>query len=404
MTVTAINQQPATYSPAYNENIYLASSSATAQQNFRFVFDVYGSDGTTLIARVKLPARPSDSKGLFDAKRIVENYLSHDVPDAQENAGFYRNSNSYCKYTVKVGEEYNAGSSLTSFYAQQTLQAKYVWNAALDWLEFMGFAYADYMLTTGGMGGNFLSAAPGIQKIETNQNAWLSMITASSGSIRTGLFTKYNPAGVSLGTLTITNSYDPITDDADRFLRLACGTTNIEAHTPGWIDSSVGYYTVQVLDSVLGEVSDVMRYDITENCRFTTVRLHWLNHLGGWDSFNFTMKSYERISAMKRVYKKHYGTTSGNWDYSSNERGDVVFDSSGKQIFSINSGWLSETESAWLEGLLLSPEVYQEVDSNMLIAVVIKTDEYEKKKKENEKLFQLKLEFAYSSDKIRQRG
>src|SRR5687768_3427517 len=134
MTILSpINQQPAAYSPAYNENIYLVSSSGTAQANFRYVFDVYQSNGSTLIARVKLPARPTDNRGLFDVKRIIESYLSYNLPTANEQAGFYQNTSSYYNYTVKIGEEWGEGSLLAN---QQVVSGKYIWNAALDWLEF----------------------------------------------------------------------------------------------------------------------------------------------------------------------------------------------------------------------------------------------------------------------------
>jgi hypothetical protein len=89
MTITAVNQQPQAFSPAYNENIYLVTSSGTAQTNFRYVFDVYETNGSTLISRVKLPARPTDNRCVFDAKRVIENYLSYNLPTAQEQAGFY---------------------------------------------------------------------------------------------------------------------------------------------------------------------------------------------------------------------------------------------------------------------------------------------------------------------------
>lgn len=402
MTITAVNQNPPAYSPAYNENMFLATSSGTAQTNFRFVFDVYANDGVTLIARIKLPARPTDNKGLFDAKRVIENYLSYDLPTGGEAAGFYRNSGSFYKYTVKVGEEY--GSPSPTVYANQvTVSGLYVWNAAFDWFEFRNFLYTDYLLTTAAQK-SLLTNAPTIQDIESSQNAWLSMMTASSGSIRHGQFKKYDSSGVLLGTLNIASTHDPINEDADRFLRLACGTANLNAHTPGWIDSNVSYYTVQVLGTSSAVVSQLYRYDVQSNCRFTTVRLHWLNKRGGWDSFNFTLKSFESIKVIKQLFNRVYGTTTGTWSYQSSDRGDTVYDSRGKPAFRINSDWITEEESTWLEELLLSPEVYHEYDSGTFIGVQIKTDTYEKQKKVNRRIFNISLEFEYSFDKVAQRG
>jgi hypothetical protein len=405
MTITAIDQSPPVLSPAYNENMYLATSSGTAQTDFRYIFDVYASDGSTRLARVKLPARPADNRGLFDAKRIIENYLSYDLPTAQENAGLYKNSSSFYKYIVKVGEEYEIGGTLTQFLAQQTIAAKYIWNSSLEWIEFIDYVYSDYILALLVTGGRFLTEKPLTQNIEANQNAWLSFITLSSGAVTHGCFKKYNSSGSQLGTLNIANPNDPINEDSDRFLRLACGTANIEAHSAGWIDSDVSYYTAQVLGTSSATVSQVHRFDITDNCQFTTVRLHWLNKLGGWDSFNFTLKSSESVAITKQQYKKRYGSDSGaSWSYSSHERGDVVFDASSKQRFKINSDWISEAESNWLLDLFDSPEVYLEYSVSRLAGINILNKDYQKKKKVNQKLFNIELEFEYSFEKTRQRG
>jgi hypothetical protein len=404
MTITAVDQQPQTYSPAYNENMFLATSSGTAQTNFRFVFDVYATDGTTLILRVKLPARPIDSKGLFDAKRIIDNYLTYDLGTAGENAAFYRNDNSFYKYVVKIGEEY--GSPTPTVYAsQRTVSGIYVWNAAFDWFEFRDFLYTDYLMTLGLTGKPFLTNAPSTQNIELDQNAWLYMMTATSGSIRSLELKKYNSAGTLLDSKYILNTfYDLTGSEAHRFLRVAVGTKNINDHSPGWIDSDVSYYTAQVLSSTSATASTLRQYNVTDNCRFTTVRLHWLNPRGGFDSFGFPLKSYESAKIIKQLYTQVYGTTTGTWSYQSHDRGDTVFDSRCKSSFRIQSDWLTEEESTWLEELLLSPEVYHEYDSETFVAVQIRTDTYEKKKKVNSKLFALSVEFEYSYGKEAQRG
>jgi hypothetical protein len=387
--------------------MYLASSTNTSQVNFRYVFDVYQSNGTTLIARVKLPARPSDNKGLFDAKRIIENYLSYSLPGANEMAEFYQNSQSFYKYTLKVGEEYDVTvgdvTTLTVFEALQTVSGKYVWNAALDWLEFQAFDHEDFILSSGG-DGQLLTNAPLTQKIELGQNAWLYMATATSGTLKKAEFKKYYASG-TVNTLSITGTlYNLTTSDGNRFLRLACGTANVEERVAGWIDEDVLYYTVQVLDSSDDPVSALMRYDITENCRYPTVRLHWLNKLGGFDSFNFTLKSRESLAVTKQQYRQLYGTTTGSWTYTPHDRGDVVFDTRARQSFKISSDWINEAESAWLEELITSPEVYVELDADTLVAVVLKNTSYEKKKKQNDRLFNLSLDYEYSFEKIRQRG
>ena len=60
---------------------------------------------------------------------------------------------------------------------------------------------------------------------------------------------------------------------------------------------SSAYFTVQVQPGTepfgfFSGLTEVFRFDIDTEChRYDTRRLHWLNKLGGWDSFTFTLVS-----------------------------------------------------------------------------------------------------------------
>jgi hypothetical protein len=382
--------------------MYLVSSSSADVTNFRYVFDVYETDGTTLISRVKLPARPVDGRGLFDAKRIIENYVTYDLPTLGENAGFYRNDNSFYKYSVKIGEEY--GTTPVVVANQQTVSGKYIFNGVFDWRDFIDYLYTDYILTKGLTGKPFLSNAPTTQNIELNQNAWLGVMTYSSGSIQTAEFKKYDSNNVLLGAKYINNIYTDLTgSEAHRFLRFAVGTANIESHSPGWI-TGADHYTVQILDSSSGTTSILRQYNLTNNCRYETVRLHFLNKYGGWDSFNFNLVSSERNNVERSKYKKRYGSTTGtSWSYTTSERGNTTFNVLSSQSIFCNSDWLSESERFWLKELISSPEAYQEIDGK-LYAIDILTSVWEPKTQRVKSLQNLLLEFSYSNDNSRQRG
>jgi len=69
----------------------------------------------------------------------------------------------------------------------------------------------------------------------------------------------------------------------------------------------------------------------------------------------------------------------------------------------INSDYLTEDESLWMEDLATSPDVYIEED-NELIAVSIDPRRIQRKTSLNDKLMQYTFELNYAIKNRRQRG
>ena len=120
MAITGVTQEPQDYRTVYNPIEYVATSNQTATARFKFIFDVY--DGATLLGRLKVPADPN-GYGRSDVHGICESYLSKDLGAINTGAtadGFTDNPNSYKEFTIKIGEEYEVGGTLTQFLAQET--------------------------------------------------------------------------------------------------------------------------------------------------------------------------------------------------------------------------------------------------------------------------------------------
>ena len=94
----SISQQPSLYAPAYNDQIYVVTSSNNGQTNFNYIAQVYiGSDIITL----KAPANPTYGSGVFNIGRIIENYVNSDID--RTALSFQTNANSYKEYYVRFG-------------------------------------------------------------------------------------------------------------------------------------------------------------------------------------------------------------------------------------------------------------------------------------------------------------
>lgn len=100
----------------------------------------------------------------------------------------------------------------------------------------------------------------------------------------------------------------------------------------------------------------------------------------------------------------HTGAENGGlWNYASVERAYSQYDTLIKDTVTINSDWINDEQAAWLEELFTSPAVYLERADNSLIAVNIQTNNYEIRKKANDKLINIQLSFTYAFDRYRQR-
>jgi len=240
-----------------------------------------------------------------------------------------------------------------------------------------------------------------------DDNAWLYWNNFNLDTSYVKVLT-YNSANTLIGTFKIDNKYT-----TSRFLRIPTGPYNIlnipdAQFTLGVqpiITGSVAYYIVQTFNSSNAALSIDARYDIVDNCsRYEKRRLQFLNELGGYDTFNFTLVSKETMDIERSMFKKDLGSYGSSYSFvnSPNDRAYSQYHTKIKDKISIQSDWVKEEELAWLEQLVTSPDVRLD-DGLYLIPINITNTSFEKKKVVNEKLFNLQLEYTLSYDRYRQR-
>ena len=132
-------------------------------------------------------------------------------------------------------------------------------------------------------------------------------------------------------------------------------------------------------------------YKVIDCCNERTVRLHWLNRLGGSDAYTFTSK--------KKVEEKTKSDTAQkplNWlttlpPATSYDRGMFKIQQEVTKEYEVESSFYTEQEGAWIAELLSSPEVYMETPDG-LIAVVIQDGKITLS--ENEELLNVVIQFV----------
>jgi hypothetical protein len=208
-------------------------------------------------------------------------------------------------------------------------------------------------------------------------------------------------------TVLVNNPYSAPASSGDCFLRMPAAPASLNIIPGGSlnsgsqpiIDSNITRYTIRTLDTGIpnGSSSVTKTYNIVSNCSdHTKYRLHFLNRLGGFDSFSFIKGSQITDTISKYNYKKPKGELTGSsFGYTISDRLTTQYQTEVKTAYQINSDWIDDYESEWLRELLSSPIIFWEKDGS-LIAINITDVSYIAKKALTDMTFNLTITFETS--------
>lgn len=401
MAIT-INQEPAKFTPAYNENWFVATTTNQAQANFKFVVDIVFLGDVSYTRRIKRNIYPgSTNKLVIDVHRIIENYLTHDIDLATDEVEL--NANSWKGYIIRVGEEYGTTPTVYPNLAQSNIIL--AWNAVQDFEQFVTYSSGTCLL--GSSGSTFLTNSPAEQKVSTDEKGWLYMIQNPNGQTFTQAEVKTYNGNTLVQTVLVNNPYNAPASSGECFLRMPANPASLNLIPGGSLNSgsqpiitsSITRYTIRTLDTGIpnGASSETKTYNIVSNCSdHTKYRLHFLNRLGGFDSFSFIKGSQITDSISKSNYKKPKGTLTGSsFGYTISDRLTTQYQTEVKTAYQINSDWIDDYESDWLRELLSSPIIFWEKEGE-LIAINVTDVSYIAKKGLTDMTFNLTVTFETS--------
>jgi hypothetical protein len=402
-----IQQQPQLYTPVYNPMRFVLSSNNTAQDNFKYVVDVYVSGHVGRVVRNLYSADPTYGVCAADISRVLESFISTDIDDTVY--GFQQCTNSLKGYEVKFGEQYGPSSGIVTYPDLAVTGLKYAWNGVFSPNDFRTFDYNDH---TAFNGGTILSNAPTIQYFgEPTNHAWQYMLNDTSGIVYYARIDTYDSSNVLLGTYLIQNPYQASSSIADKLIRIGVGYEDLNNATLASgsqpvITGSVAKYDV-VMTRFNGNRS-TGSYTYTAECSWhvtSPVALHFLNRKGGYDVFNFRMQTRQLSDIKRDTMQKSLGTlTATTWSYDSKDAGTKIYNTEIGDRWFLESDWINDDQSRWLQELVESPEKYYH-DGTSLIPITIKNATYEIKTIKNmEKLFNLSVEIEFSNKRWTQRA
>lgn len=225
----------------------------------------------------------------------------------------------------------------------------------------------------------------------------------------------FNSSGASLGTFDVAVTSSATTTLAmNKIVFIGCFPANFTgAGYAAWNTNkaNVSYYTVKTENASIGVIGQTYRFDIIcESGRgYEGIRLTWLNKHGTWDYYTFNKKSVKSLSTNRKTYTQLSGTwNEATYKLHGSSGGRKNYKVDTKEKIKMNTDYVSEDESVWLEQLINSTEVYilngyqSDVGGTLrryVQPVTLTTSSHTRKTIANDKLIQYTFEVERTKNK-----
>ena len=382
MAIT-INSTPENYPSLHDDLWYVVTSDNVAETNFKYVFDVYVN--SSLVARIKTFADPQTGKGVFNAANIVRNYwASYFKPNPSASFWAYNGDDIYVPFEIRFGEEYNNTTYLnlaSGNYKAFNFYNPLFRNPSTSYFQ----PYVSKWLTNRDK-----------RKLECSLSEHLFvgwMNQAASTTSLTFTVQKYLQGGVPDGAAITSASVS-----TESFVLADLSPAAINATLGDAIISDSTYqYGVKI--NYGGTSSDELIVLVACDPVFTPVNLHFLNQLGGYDSFMFRAVNRQNRSMERKQFEqsnwKLNGSAMQQYDaFNKLYEGANVYTVQTAVTFKLQSDYINQTDYTWLNELIASPEVYME-QGGYYYPLAIKSSNWDEKIRAADKMFNLTLEAEY---------
>lgn len=139
----------------------------------------------------------------------------------------------------------------------------------------------------------------------------------------------------------------------------------------------------------------VLRKLVNECSVYETIQLLFINAQGGNEFWYFNKDSKRTVNLQRNEFNKVLSPT-----YQIGNRGRTVYSTVSKDVWRINTDWISEYDYQFLEQLIQSPEVYWVKESGTeLHPIVITNKDYPIKTMLRDNLFNMTLDFEMAYEK-----
>jgi hypothetical protein len=347
-------------SPSVQDTLWHIFDSNITSADLKYVMDIYV--GGTQQVRVKLFPEPTSGIGYFDAGPIVRNTMTYEWLTPNTNVLMCEPNVSgqvAQSYQYRIGEEYSGVTYLN--LASGNVIA----------YNFVPPTFKRKVADLSAYNGKALSNRPTELNATLGDNLYIGVKDVSGLVVST-----YNYSNVKIADTTYSFS------GTKAFGQLNIGSPALNNPT-AVITSAVKYYLVQI-----GSVS--YKVNLECNPKYTSYNLHFMNHLGMFDTARFDLASRLTMEVTRKSFQKR--------DYSLGASAVTYFDANKKYVsskidylnkkdhsYKLTMNAPSDAEYEWLAELIDSPQVYFELDG-YFYPVSIKNNNYEYSKYVNNRL------------------
>jgi hypothetical protein len=347
-------------SPSVQDTLWHIFDSNITSADLKYVVDLYV--GGAQQVRVKLYPDPSNGIGYFDAGSIIRNTMTYQWLTPNTNVLMCEPNVSgqiAQSYQYRIGEEYSGVTYLNLASGNVTAY------------NFVAPTFERKVTDLSVYNGKALSNRPEEINAKLGENIYIGAKDVSGLVVST-----YNYSNVKIADTTYSLG------STKAFAQLNVGSPALNNPT-AVITSSVKYYTITIGTSTY-------RVNLECNPKYTSYNLHFMNHLGMFDTAKFDLASRLTMDVQRKSYeKKDYtlGASSVTY-YDANKKyvdSKVNYLNKKDHAYKLTMNAPTDSQFEWLAELIDSPQVYFELDG-YFYPVSIKNTNFEYSKYVNNRL------------------
>jgi hypothetical protein len=347
-------------SPSLQDTLWHIFDSNITSADLKYVMDIYV--GGTQQVRVKLYPEPTTGIGYFDAGPIVRNTMTYEWLTPNNNVLMCEPSVSgqvAQTYQYRIGEETSGVTTLN------------LASGSVIAYNFVAPTFKRKVTDLSVYNGKAMTNRPRTIEAGLGDNIYIPVKDVSGLVVST-----YNASNVKIADTTYSLG------STKAFGQLNIGSPALNNPT-SVITSEVKYYLVQIGTS---------SYQVNLDCnpKYESYNLHFMNHLGMFDTARFDLASRLTMEVTRKSFTKR--------DYSLGASAVSYYDANNKYVsskidylnkkdhsYKLTMNAPTDAEYEWLNELIDSPQVYFEQDG-YFYPVSIKNNNYEYSKYVNNRL------------------
>lgn len=292
-----------------------------------------------------------------------------------------------------TGQIFYSDNRKSRFTNLASVTQQMAFNGALNMVSFKDWDYTNYSLDGNGL---FLTNQPNDFRVTPTQDIYMAYLHAFSPLGRRMYFETNNG---DLGYKSITSNNTTGIGLADVGTN-GLGSLTMLVGTLPLIDDSTEWYEFYVATTSGVQLSEKKRMYLNRTCSIEDYEIVFLDRLGSFSSFPFQLRSMDKGNISRLSYNKKFGdvnTTSNTFEFNTWDSGRTTYHVDLSKDLTLNTNWLTDSESVYFEELLTSGYTYIKIDGEYFACQVQETT-FETQRQKNKNLIRKTIVVKLSVD------